>query len=299
VRAAWLAAVAAAGVAGACTVERKVPYADSGADVPGDAPAAEGAPETMITAGPGPFSRQSTVTFAFTSDDPAARFECSFDGAARVACASPYTRTLADGVHAFSVCAVGAAGNGDPTPAERTWTIDTVAPDTMLLSSPPSVDNSTQVQFAFRSNEAGAAFECSLDSAAYAGCTSGSTFGPVADGPHAFAVRARDAAGNLDASPAIRAWVVDTSTPDTLLLSGPQDTTQSRSATFTFVSPDAGAGATFQCSLDGASFTACASPRNFGGLSDGDHVFAVRVRDAAGNVDPTPATRSWTVDPDS
>jgi hypothetical protein len=290
----WLAAAVAAA---ACSVEQKVPFADAGAGAAEDAPGGGGAPETMITAGPAKFSRQGAALFTFASDDPAATFECSIDGEARVACAPPYTRMLADGLHVFSVRAVNAAGTGDPTPAERGWTIDTVAPDTIMLSAPPALDNSTQVEFSFRSNETGATFECSLDSAAYAACTSGGTVGPVNDGPHAFAVRAKDAAGNLDASPAIRAWVVDTSTPDTLLLSGPTGTTQSRSATFTFVSPDAGAGATFQCSLDGMPFAGCSSPRHLSGLSDGAHVFAVRVRDMAGNLDPTPATRSWTVDP--
>jgi hypothetical protein len=49
----------------------------------------------------------------------------------------------------------------------------------------------------------------------------------------------------------------------------------------------------FQCSLDGAAFSACASPRVLTGLAGGVHVFRVRAVDAAGNVDVTPAAVSF------
>ena len=295
--AAGAVAVAAACAAG-CTVERKVPLVDGGVD---DAPPADAlpddlAPDTTIAAGPDPFSRVGASTFRFASDDPAATFECSVDGASPTPCQSPYTRTLADGPHTFSVRAIDPTGNRDPTPAERLWTIDTVPPDTTITAAPPAADNSPTVRFEFRASEPGSVFECSLDSGPYATCTSGAAFGPLDDGAHAFAVRARDRAGNLDSAPAIRAWLVDTSTPDTVLLSGPSGATSSTSAAFSFISPDAGAGATFQCALDGAAYAACSSPRDLGGLAAGPHTFAVRVRDAVGNLDPTPATRAWTVD---
>jgi hypothetical protein len=54
-------------------------------------------------------------------------------------------------------------------------------------------------------------------------------------------------------------------------------------------------GATFQCRLDGGGFTACGSPREYRGLSNGTHTFHVRSIDASGKVDPTPAERRFTV----
>jgi hypothetical protein len=254
------------------------------------------APDTTIDQAPDMFSRSGQVTFRFSSSDPGATFECRIDREAAQPCRSPYVRTLSDGTHSFSVRAVDAAGNSDDTPAERIWTIDTVAPDTMLTDGPPAADNSVMAQFSFRSSEADVAFDCSLDNAGYLPCTSGASFGPVGDGPHAFAARARDRAGNVDPSPAVYAWTVDTRTPDTQIIDGPSGASASTSATFTFYSPDAGAGATFQCALDGAAFAACASPKGYSGLGEGMHTFAVRVRDAVGNFDPTPANRSWTVD---
>ena len=85
----------------------------------------------------------------------------------------------------------------------------------------------------------------------------------------------------------------DVCRPDTTITGGPSRFTNDRSASFTFISTEAG---TFECSLDGAGFNSCSSPKDFNGLSDGPHAFAVRAIDLAANIDPDPATSSFTVD---
>ena len=53
---------------------------------------------------------------------------------------------------------------------------------------------------------------------------------------------------------------------------------------------------TFHCQLDSQAIeVGCASPRGYVGLAVGDHTFKVWATDGAGNADPTPATRTWTV----
>ena len=86
----------------------------------------------------------------------------------------------------------------------------------------------------------------------------------------------------------------DTTPPETTLDSGPTGTVTSNSATFAFSSPET--GVRFECSLDGATFAACTSPQDYTNLADGPHAFEVRAVDAAGNADPTPEGRTWTVD---
>jgi len=289
----------ALGAVVACTIPDKHPVAldAGGIDVasPDTSPDRE-APETVLTVAPPPFAATGTTTFEFASDDPDAAFTCRLDGAPPTGCLSPVTHDLDDGPHGFSVRAIDRAGNEDPTPAEVVWTIDTVAPDTVLTATPPLADNSVVVHFEFGSDEANVTFECSIDNAMFTGCTSGGAFGPLADGPHAFAVRARDRAGNLDGTPTIYAWAIDTTLPDTQIISGPIGATASKTAMFTFISPDGGGGATFQCALDGAAFTACTSPATYSNLAERAHELAVRVRDAVGNFDPTPAVRAWVVD---
>src|SRR5262249_18313856 len=91
--------------------------------------------------------------------------------------------------------------------------------------------------------------------------------------------------------------VRDTIAPDTTLVSTPASVSKSASAAFTFNGGDSGSGvASFESSLDGAAFAAATSPLTLNGLADGSHTFQVRARDAAGNVDASPASYTWTVD---
>jgi hypothetical protein len=85
----------------------------------------------------------------------------------------------------------------------------------------------------------------------------------------------------------------DTALPETTITAGPKAKTKKSKATLQFVStePDS----SFACSLDGKAFTPCSSPQAYRGLRRTKHTFAVRAIDAAGNLDPTPATQSWKV----
>jgi N-acetylglucosamine-6-sulfatase len=98
----------------------------------------------------------------------------------------------------------------------------------------------------------------------------------------------RDCAG--DACRAAE-WAL-TPLPETTIDSGPSGTVNTGSATFSFSSE---AGAIFKCKLDAATFSACSSPKSYTGLSNGSHTFQVKATDAAGNAEPTPASRTWTV----
>jgi hypothetical protein len=81
--------------------------------------------------------------------------------------------------------------------------------------------------------------------------------------------------------------------PDTSIAGGPAGVSGSRTAAFSLASTVAGAG--FQCSLDGAPFTSCGTAPGYTGLPDGPHTLRARAADAFGNVDATPAERTWTV----
>jgi uncharacterized delta-60 repeat protein len=255
------------------------------------------APDTTIISGPDASVAASSASFAFTSDDSAATFECLVDSAPFAACASPLSLSgIAEGTHTFAVRAVDAVGNRDASPAVRTWTVDTRPPDTSLDEGqgPSGVVAASTATFTFRSDEAAATFECRLDGAAYTSCSGMVHYTGLAEGPHTFEVAAIDAAGNRDATPAVRTWTVDTLPPDTTFISAPSGVVSSTSAVVAFESPDG--GSFFMCSLDGASFAGCPSPVNLTGLEQGAHSFRVYASDAAGNVDATPATATWIVD---
>ena len=85
----------------------------------------------------------------------------------------------------------------------------------------------------------------------------------------------------------------DRISPQTAITAGPSGTVTNGDASFSFTSSEA--GSSFQCKLDAAAWGSCASPRGYSGVADGLHNFSVRATDPAGNVDPTPDTRAWTV----
>jgi hypothetical protein len=168
-------------------------------------------PDTSISGGgPSGTVPSNSPTFAFTSTEANSTFECKLDGGAWEPCNSGskgYT-SLVDGEHTFRVRATDATALTDPTEAVRTWTIDTVTPDTSISSGPSGDTTSTSASFGFSATEAGTTFQCKLDGGAWESCTSGKTYSGLGTGPHTFLVRATDAAGNTDASEAVRAWTV-------------------------------------------------------------------------------------------
>lgn len=66
----------------------------------------------LLAAGP-----RRRVAFAFTADEPRARFRCKIDRRPFRACRSPRAYLVRAGRHAFQVFAIDAAGNRDRTPA--------------------------------------------------------------------------------------------------------------------------------------------------------------------------------------
>jgi hypothetical protein len=168
---------------------------------------------------------------------------------------------------------------------------DSAPPETSIDSGPAGPTDDPTPTFGF-SSEAGATFECRIDAGEFSTCASPHTTAPLADGPHGFEVRATDALGNADPTPASRSFTVDTEA-DTQIDSGPEGLTDDPTPTFAFSSNEA---AGFECRLDGGGYSACTSPHTTVSLPDGPHTFEVRATDEATNTDPSPASRSFTVD---
>ena len=82
---------------------------------------------------------------------------------------------------------------------------------------------------------------------------------------------------------------------DTAITSGPPAMTSATNASFGF---EANYPSTLECRLDTGAFVPCATELShaYAGLDEGAHTFAVRATDLLGDVEPLPASRSWTVD---
>ena len=251
------------------------------------------APNTTITASPSNPTSSAAASFAFTATESGSTFECALDGGGFSSCTSPRSYSgLGDGSHTFQVRATDGLGNTDATPASFTWTIDTAAPSASITGGPSDPSNDAAPTFTFTADEAGSPFECLLDGGAFAACTSPHGLAALTEGSHTFTVRAIDGAGNTGPGDS-RTWTVDLTAPETTISSGPSDPTADTFADFAFDSNEA--GSTFRCELDGGGFSACSSLQSYGGLTTGSHTFSVYATDAAGNVDASPATFTWTI----
>jgi hypothetical protein len=99
-----------------------------------------------------------------------------------------------------------------------------------------------------------------------------------------------EGSGNISRSQTFKAGSFSPKAPDTTISSGPSGVVAS-DVSFSFTASEA--GTTFECSLDGATFSACTTPKNYQGLSEGPHTFQVRAVGSAGGADITPAERDF------
>ncbi|HEV3407440.1 MAG TPA: S8 family peptidase [Gaiellaceae bacterium] len=93
-----------------------------------------------------------------------------------------------------------------PAPPPTLLPADTVAPNTRITRAPARRTTSRTARFRFVSSERGSAFRCKLDRRAWRACSSPKTYRNLRPGRHTVRIRARDAAGNADATPALRRW---------------------------------------------------------------------------------------------
>jgi hypothetical protein len=249
-------------------------------------------PPPGISGPPNP-SNSTSATFSFTDVDPTVSFHCNLDGHGFPSCSNPVTfGNLAATQHTLSAIAVDPAGN-ESTRATYTWVIDTTPPpQPTIVSGPAHPSGTSEAQFAFSDSEGGVGFRCQLDGSNFLPCANPQAYAGLPDGTHTFSVEAVDAAGNTsDPTPAY-SWLIDTVHPVVTLTDKPPTVTNRTSASFSFTANKA--GSTFQCSLDGHPFAACASPVVYANLADASHTFAVRATQL-GNTGP-PTSYTWIVD---
>jgi hypothetical protein len=92
---------------------------------------------TSITSGAAGQVDDPGATFTFESSEPSPQFRCQLDDAGfPKACESPQGYAgLADGRHTFTV--FDAKQPADPSPARRSWTVDTTPPEPFDVTAPP------------------------------------------------------------------------------------------------------------------------------------------------------------------
>jgi hypothetical protein len=230
-------------------------------------------PTTRIDASIPAATQSTDATFTLSASRAPATFSCSLDGGSWGACATQVVlHGVKPGDHVLRARATDRWGQTDAGGATFAWTVDHTTPDTALAMSGPGTA-------AFSSTEAGG-FECRFDDGAWTPCTSPAT---VPAGNGIVSVRAVDAAGNADPSPAN----VHRPTAAAAQPTG-AGSFASTGATLTFAVSSGGAP---KCQLDDGAWSTCASPVSFSRLGWGDHAFALRATFPNGVTVALPAQR--------
>jgi hypothetical protein len=194
------------------------------------APADSTPPDTTITSGPTGRTKDATPTFKFSSSEAGSSFRCRFDSGPFGPCSGRHADTppgpLADGPHSFRVRATDAADNTDPTPARRSFTVDTVAPakPTITATNPPSPanDNNPKVEGVAESGSTvqiytgtGCSGSPAAQGPASAFASPGIAVSVPDDSTTIFHAKATDRAGNRSPCSARLRYIEDSTPPET------------------------------------------------------------------------------------
>lgn len=266
-------------------------------------------PDASIASAPPPLTKDTTLSFGFSSQTPGATFQCELSPypgplAAWSACdpgSGVSYGPLTDGTYLFQVQAIDGFGVASDPPASSLVVIRNSGPQMSFTNAPASRTRATTAAFTFVPDEptTGTVY-CKLDQTPKTACASSYTTGTLAAGKHTLRVTATDGLGNVKTTSFT--WTVDITAP-TLTATGPAPYTKQSQATFTFRPSETLDGSTpYTCALDGGNLvyglylnSACAGRTTIKGLADGLHTLQVQVQDAAGNLSSV-LTWTWTVD---
>ena len=117
---------------------------------------------------------------------------------------------------------------------------------------------------------------------------------PAQDGLKTVHIWTKDLAQNISQLGNHVSIILDTILPETNLEETPANLDNQSQGIFTFFSNEE--NSSFECKTDEGSWEDCETPELFNDLSDGEHVFFVRAKDLALNLDPSPSQYIWTID---
>jgi hypothetical protein len=267
-------------------------------------------PDTRLTGQPPSWTREPALTLRIAGSDdrtPAAELQYRWNldtGAWSSFAPGPLVTLpgLSEGWHVATVAARDAAGNVDPSPVTHNFAVDRTPPTGLVLRGVGAATTGSGVAVSADAEDNLAA----LEELTFAWRVDGGpwsdfsyawriTLSGLFEGPHVLEARAADPAGNASPAAAVR-FTVDR-TPPVTQVDGVSRDPATGAVTVNFSASDAllPEGLTFSWRVDGGAWSAFAAARQarLTALSTGPHSFEVRARDAAGNIDPTPAAQPF------
>ena len=159
-------------------------------------------PNSVTSIGDYAFYINALTSVTFLGNAPTAGTEV-FGGSGNVGLTSVMRSSAATGW--------GATWSGVPV------VTDELPPETALDGTPNSTTGSLVATFEFSGSDnlSPVTFECSVDGGSYVSCASPFSTSTLSVGSHTFAVRAVDALGNIDLTPASYSWTIESGLPPT------------------------------------------------------------------------------------
>ena len=87
--------------------------------------------------------------------------------------------------------------------------VNEILPETTITSKPFNPSDSQSAEFQFNCDQTNCTFECNLDAEGWASCASSKTYDDLSLASHTFQVRAKNAAGYIDPTPARYTWTIE------------------------------------------------------------------------------------------
>ena len=279
------------------------------------------APTTTIVSGPqdGETICAGTATFSYSGTDASTptldlQYRYRIDGGAwqgPFAESTAILTGLTDGSHRFEVSAIDLAGNIDPSPDRRTFTVSLVPP-TITSIDAPQVQASSAILRWFTDRTATSTIEYGTTTS-YGTTLPNSTLvvehrltitGLIPSTLYHYRVRSTDFCGReVVSGDQTFSTVADTIAPNTTItgVTDPDGTVCTSTAIFNWIGTDdvntaAELFYSYKLDTDAWSVYTHDVTHTYNGLADGLHTFSVRAKDVAGNVDASPATRNVFVD---
>jgi hypothetical protein len=211
----------------------------------------------------------------------------------------------ADGPHTVSVEEQDAAGNIS-TAASLSFTLDTIAPappTLALLNDTGSLNNdniTSDPTIHYSTPAVGDTLLYKVDGGSFSATVPTFATDHSADGSHTVSVEEVDTAGNISTAASL-SFTLDTTMPAAPTLALAHDTGVSNSDGITndptIAVTRAEGGGTLLYKIDGAAtFSATAPHFATDGSAEGPHTVSVEQQDAAGNIGPSSASLSFTLD---
>ena len=184
------------------------------------------------------------------------------------------------------------SGSGGSSPPPTGSGSGSSPPETVIDSGPTGLIGESSVTFTFHGSDTDDTFQCALDGAPWVSCASPQQYTALAEGAHTFQVRAVNAAGEVDPTPASASFTVEATPPQTTITSAPHGRIPTGEVSISFTSSEA--GSTYQCSLDGGGYSPCSSPYVIADPASGPHTFSVQATNQAGVKEAAaPPAASW------